>query len=509
MNLFRFLFRVPVLALVLAWTTACSQDGAGSANPLTSELVENMVAAMGGWESIEAVDYLVQRGSGRRERLGQIPETGAADPSATLSNLLEVIDLRNGRAAFDNEVLVDGGFSQHRTEVLTRLDGQPVAWGTTAGRVRQATSVNGLFSWATQNSPEILLRRNILHVVKAAANVPAGQRAEARMIAGRSFWYGWTTGDGGEIIGLLFDRDTDLLAAYLTLDTDSMLGDQDARYNLGDYRQAGQLLLPFSLDIDKGGRPYASVRYQEISFDDPEALALLEIPEDVMPQARQVLDSGGSWVPLAWQPAGAGVFHVEAFSHNSMVVEFPSFVVVVEAPYTEAQSLTLARMIEARLGKPIRYVAPTHPHYDHTGGVRAMASLGASVLVAAGHEAEMRMIVESPHTNPPDALAQETAERAEVGRVEVFSGMTEVSEGNQRLQLYEVFGIPHVNPMVLAYVPEAGVLFQSDLFFGGPGADATALYQAIRSLGLQVDTIVGGHGGILPFSLLESVVQSN
>ena len=66
------------------------------------------------------------------------------------------------------------------------------------------------------------------------------------------------------------------------------------------------------------------------------------------------------------------------FSHHSMVVEFPDFVAIIEGPYTEAQSMTLERLIEDNIGKPIRYVIPTHPHYDHTGGLRGLAAAGAS-----------------------------------------------------------------------------------------------------------------------------------
>ena len=226
-------------------------------------------------------------------------------------------------------------------------------------------------------------------------------------------------------------------------------------------------------------------------------------------QADQVVATNGSWVPLTWTPVTESVIHVVAFSHHSMVVEFPSFVVVVEGPYTEGQSLTLARMIEETIGKPIRYVVPTHPHYDHTGGLRGLASTGASVLTAAGHEDEIRGIVESPHTNPPDALAARAALGAEVGQVEIFSGSTQISDGNQTLHLFEVTTIPHVNPKVLAFVEGDGVLFQSDLFFGGPGPDAAALFAAVQEQGLDVQQIVGGHGGVLPYSSLIEAVGNN
>lgn len=504
------------LLLLLAATAlcACSESGddtaAAPAEPgevsTTGDAVNAMLDSLGGLEALRGVDNLVLRGSGSRRHLGQIPETGGEDPVGELPMLTEIIDLENGRAAFDNDVLIGGGFQQHRTEVLTVHQGEPLSWGTTEGRPNQVTSVDGIFSWATHNSPEWLLRRNLVSVALAAADL-AGSTMPARTgeLQGAEHWQ-LEVDMNGEELSLFVDQDSFLPAAWRALDTETMRGDTMATYLLDDYRPVQGLMLPFSLEIVKEDGVYASIQYDSITINDEDALAIFDIPEDVIDQADQVIAAEGSWVPLTWNPVTDTVTHVVAFSHHSMVVEFPDFVAVVEAPYSEGQSLSMARLIEENIGKPIRYVAPTHPHYDHTGGVRALASLGASVLVAAGHEDELRMIVESPHTNPPDALARRIAEGGEVGQVEVYEGMTEVSEGGQTLQLFEVDSIPHVKPMVLAYVPEGGVLFQSDLFFGGPGPDAEALYMAIEELGLDVQQIVGGHGGVLPFTMLEEAV---
>lgn len=506
------LLRLSCLSVLLQ---ACSGESAQPPEPasapgangvLAIELAASMLDTMGGPAALQGVETLVQKGNGFRLHLGQIPATGAPEPRGELRDLTETIDLRNRRAAFDNIVMMPDGFMQHRTEAYTTWQGQPLGWGTTEGRPNLVTSVNGLFSWATHNSPEILLRRNPVTIALAAFQVPPDVVAERRSLDGASYWFFETTLDG-ETIGIYIDTLTAELRAYAALDTETMLGDTNSIYMLADWRPVGDVLLPHSLEIRKDDGVYAGIEYEEITVNDSAALAIFGIPADVSAQADQVVAAGGqSWVPLQWNPVADNVTHVVAFSHHSMVVEFPSFVVVVEAPYTEAQSLTLARMIQANLDKPIRYVVPTHPHYDHTGGVRALAATGATVLVAAGHEAELRMIVEAPHTNPPDALAEVLAAGAEAGRIEVFSGSTEISEGEQTLQLFEVAGIPHVAPKVLPFVTPTGVLFQSDLFFGAPGPDAAALAQAIDTLELDVQQIVGGHGGVFPYAALQAAV---
>lgn len=500
---------IPHLLLLGVLLSACTPPAPApapiSARVTAAELTTAMLDTMGGREALQAVDVLVQKGGGTRGHFGQIPATGGDDPQGRLSELTETIDLANGRAAFDNRVQIGDGFSQHRTEAYTTYKGQPLGWGTTEGRPNHVTSANGLFSWATHNTPQTLLQRNAVTIALAALD--AQPAVEELTLDGSVSWF-LTTQLNGENVGLYIDKDTHRLRAYSVIDTETMRGDKSALYVLGDWRAVGAVELPHTLEIRKDEGVYARLQYDTITVNDGSALGIFEIPGDVTAQADAVVAANGAaWVPLEWNPVAANVTHVVAFSHHSMVVEFPSFVVVVEGPYTEGQSLTLARLIEQNIGKPVRYVVPTHPHYDHTGGIRGLASIGANVLVAAGHEAELRMIVESPHSNPPDALANNVAAGAEVGRIETFMGMTEITEGEQTLQLFEVQGIPHVAPKVLAFVPSTGVLFQSDLFFGAPGADASALYKVIQDRGLEVEQIVGGHGGVLPFSALEGAAE--
>ncbi|HEY7671395.1 MAG TPA: MBL fold metallo-hydrolase [Gammaproteobacteria bacterium] len=523
----KLFFAAAVLALSACGPSA-PPDEPGAAAPgarSTAALAAALVEAMGGRAALEAIDTLVLTGEGTRTRMGQIAVTGGEDPMGSLAGVTETIDLENGRAAFDYEVAF-GDFRMHRTEVLTSFEGKPVGWNTGPDRPNVAVSPNGLFSWAAQNSPEMLLRRNVVSVaLAAAATASAEQVAEERAFNGRVSLYGTATLPSGETVELYFNPTTGLLDGFATLDTETTLGDVDAEYVLADYRpvmrwttleggappdsaasaeRASDVLLPYSITIRKQGRPYSSMVYSMISVNRPTAHETFTIPESAVEQAREVVAADGPWAPLAWNEVAPGVYHAVGYSHHSMVVEFPTFVAVIESPYTEAQAMTLARRIDEEIDKPIRYVTPTHPHYDHTGGIRALAALGATVLVAAGHEAELRSLVESPHTNPPDELARALAAGSEVGAVEVFSGMTVIEEGGRRLELYEVTTIPHVNPMVLAYVPDAGVIFQSDIFFGAASPDATALYAAIRERDLDVREIVGGHGGVLAFAALEA-----
>src|SRR5690606_10233977 len=186
------------------------------------------------------------------------------------------------------------------------------------------------------------------------------------VIDGTSYW-ALTTPLGAETLHVYVDKDDYRLRGFGALDTETMLGDVNTTYLYGDWRPVGALELPYSLEIRKPDGVYANLAYTDIRVNQPTDLALLEVPVAAMAQADQVVATGGeSWAPMAWNPVAPGITHAVGYSHNSMVVEFPGFVAVVEAPYTEAQSETLARLVAEHIGKPIRYVLPTHPHYDHT-----------------------------------------------------------------------------------------------------------------------------------------------
>jgi glyoxylase-like metal-dependent hydrolase (beta-lactamase superfamily II) len=302
-----------------------------------------------------------------------------------------------------------------------------------------------------------------------------------------------------------------LLAAYETMDTESMLGDVPAQYLLSDYRDVNGLKLPHKITIRKDSQPYSDVQFASIVVNDAGVDAVFAIPDSANAEVDKAIQAG-DYSPIAIIKIGDGVYFARAYSHNSMVVEFPTWLAVVEAAYTDAQSATLVRTLAEQFpGKPIRYAIVTHHHFDHTGGVRGLAAVGATILVNKGHEPVLRTIVEKPHTNPADAL--ENARKAgKAGSLELYDGKKVLSEGKQSLELYPITGNPHVEPKVLAYAPSARALFQSDLFFPATGApagpEAVHLLQSIRALRLRVDTNVGGHGGVGPFAELEKAVAA-
>jgi glyoxylase-like metal-dependent hydrolase (beta-lactamase superfamily II) len=122
----------------------------------------------------------------------------------------------------------------------------------------------------------------------------------------------------------------------------------------------------------------------------------------------------------------------------------------------------------------------------------------------------MKDIIDAPHTKPADTLAQRRAAQPPqpVGSIEVYKDKRIISDGGRTLELHAFTGNPHGNPMVMAFEPKSGALFQSDLFFpgtGGGGPAAEQLLESIRKLNLPVKKMVGGHSGVGPF---EEIVKA-
>jgi glyoxylase-like metal-dependent hydrolase (beta-lactamase superfamily II) len=186
-------------------------------------------------------------------------------------------------------------------------------------------------------------------------------------------------------------------------------------------------------------------------------------------------------------------------------------IVVVEAPLFEERSLAVMNALEAKIpGKPIKYVVMTHFHIDHSGGIRAYAAKGATILTHEGNVEFLKGVLSRPKTIRPDSLAKAGNVTP---NIEGIKDVKSISDGERNVEVREIRNA-HVSGMVAVYLPAEKLLFQSDLFTPGTPVDpsnkngidnAAALYSALAGAKIQVDRIVGGHGETAPVAELAKI----
>ena len=100
--------------------------------------------------------------------------------------------------------------------------------------------------------------------------------------------------------------------------------------------------------------------------------------------------------------------------------------------------------------------------------MRGLAAVGATILAEKDHEPMMRPLIETPHTNPPDAL-ELRRKAGKAGAIEFFEGKKVISDGGAVAGALRC----HRHPARRAEgagvrARSGGVLFQSDLCSPAP-----------------------------------------
>jgi hypothetical protein len=146
-------------------------------------------------------------------------------------------------------------------------------------------------------------------------------------------------------------------------------------------------------------------------------------------------------------------------------------------------------------GAPIKAIVMSSDPWAHLGGFREAVALGIPIYAPAGSIPFLTRLTKAPYTREPDRLARQP----KAPKLMPVSAMTAIGAGENRIELYPVGG-PYGERMLMAYFPEAKLLYGADLVFlnrvvtGQPGEGyfATALVDlrnAVDREKLAVDTL--------------------
>jgi len=213
-------------------------------------------------------------------------------------------------------------------------------------------------------------------------------------------------------------------------------------------------------------------------------------------------------VKVVSQEVGDGVWFLGGGSHNSVVVEFPTYVAMIEGPLNDARSDAV--MAEAKKlvpNKPIKYLINTHHHFDHLGGVRAYVAAGATIITNEANVAYYEKLFSAPHSLDPDDLAKSPKKATIIPVKEKYA----LNEGGQSIEIYHIDGDTHAADLMMVYLPKAKVLVEADDFtpntpqVPAPSGARPAIFSAnlmknVQRLKLDVTTIAPLHGIVVPFS---------
>lgn len=330
---------------------------------------------------------------------------------------------------------------------------------------------------------------------------------------------------GGRNFIVMFNADG-LPARIRTLDYDNAQGNSTYDLVLSDWRDVSGVKVAHRLDYQFNGRTVIETRLDAVRLNPaipttafaipPEMQAAATTPAVTIPYQwvlrRQFigvyLDSDSiSFDPravpgLRLQDVAPGVALVQGATHNSMVVEMKDHLIVFDAPIDDAYSAWFMGQIAAKYpGKPVRTVILSHHHMDHSGGARAYAAAGATIVVGDGVGAHMRQRLEADHS-------QSTFGAQPIAKVQVTEVKDRMvfTDGVRRVHAI-VIDNPHSQGGLIGFVEDVKVGFVTDLW--SPGRDPlgeklnagqAAIVAGVQKAGIAPERFAGGHGGVGNYS---------
>jgi glyoxylase-like metal-dependent hydrolase (beta-lactamase superfamily II) len=282
----------------------------------------------------------------------------------------------------------------------------------------------------------------------------------------------------------------------------AVLGDVPVEIRYSDYRDFSGVKFPTKIKQTIGAHPALELTVSDVQ---PNVAVDLPVPDPV----RQ---TPAPYARVTSQMVAEGVWFLSGGSHNSALIEMKDHLILVESPLNEDRAVAvLAEVKNLVANKPIKYVVATHHHFDHTGGLRAVAAEGAAVIAHEVNKAFLDKVLTAPATVSPDRLAKS-------GKKSTVEGMRDkrvLTDGIRTVELIHIAGNTHHAGLIMAYLPKEKLLIEADAYTPlppnappPPAANpfSVNLADTIKRLNLAIDQVLPLHGRIVPLAELHKAI---
>jgi len=461
-------------AFAVTGTTAMAQDA--------KTVLQNASKAMG---DVNSIQY---SGSGHFGTLGQAFSPTANWPSSDMKTYTRTIDYS----------------SQSSKEELTRTEKTPYDRGGGApinGEQKQVNLVSGQYSWNQPgNAPQPQVaaadERQLQIWLTPHGFLKAAMQNNATAKKGKGGTVVSFTAMGKYKVEGTIDNQN-MVTRTATWMANPVLGDMLIETTYSGYRDFNGVKFPTMIVQNQGGHQVLDLAVNDVK---PNASLELSVPDPVK-QAKLPP------VKVEAQKLGDGVWWLGGGTHHSVVVEYPTFVTVIEAPLNEERSLAVIEETKKLVpNKPIKYLVNTHQHFDHSGGIRTFVAEGATIITNAMNKPFYEQTFKMPRTLAPDKLAQSPKKANFITVKDKY----ELAEGDRKIEIYHIEGNAHNEGILMVYVPKEKVLVEADLFTPAPPNAppppprvldfGNQLYSNVERLKLDVTTIAPLHGTVVPYT---------